>query len=297
MAPHNHPHSAGEGSRKRLAMVLLLTLGFMGVEAAAGWWSGSLALVADAGHMLSDSLAMGLSLGAMWLADRPVSVTRTYGYRRAEILAAFVNALGLTLLAGWIVWEALERLGQPRPVVDRVMLGVALAGLGVNGAALWLLRPVSRHSLNMRAVIWHVMGDALGSLGVLGAWAVIHFTGWAGADPLAGVLIALLIGANGLKILADSTHILLDSAPKTLDMDQVNRFLTGYPQVKQVCDLHIWAINSQDVVMTAHLVVEEHVDRDGFLNTLLTDLHTTFQLDHMTIQLEKTSQQTCHNPW
>ena len=301
MAQHT-PDSAERRGRigdqmRRLLLILALTVSFMGVELVGGWLSGSLALLADAGHMLSDSMAIALSLFAVWLMGMETSAKRTFGFRRAEILAAFINAMGLVAVALWIVLEAVERLGQPRQVEDGILLVVALAGLAVNLVALGLLRRHARHNLTIRSAVWHITGDLLGSLGTIVAALVIRFTGWMPIDSLIGIGIALLVGAGGFRILYDSTNILLDSVPKELDPQAVSRYLESVPNVSQVCDLHIWGVSSTEAVLTAHLVIEGTVDRDSLLSQLLGDLKTRFGLAHMTIQLENTPQETCHSEW
>lgn len=283
--------------RRRLAIVLALTLAFAAVEVVGGLYSGSLALLADAGHMLTDSLAIALSYFAIWISGRAVSSRRTFGFRRAEILAAFVNALLLAMLALWIVKEALERLYNPRPVLDGVLLTVALAGLGINLAGYALLHRTARHNINVRAALWHILGDMLGSLGTVAAALVIRFTGWTGIDPLAGIAIAVLIGIGSGRILFDSTNLLLDSVPRNIDSLAVRGFLSSQPGVTAICDLHIWAVSGSENVLTAHLVVEQGADRDSLLQNLLGELRERFGLAHMTVQLESTPQDSCHHAW
>jgi cobalt-zinc-cadmium efflux system protein len=298
---HRHePESArgrAERQRTRLRWVFLLTASFMAVEAVGGWISGSLALLADAGHMLSDTLAIGLSLLAARLAARAASARHTFGFRRAEILAAFLNAMGLIAVAAWIVTEALARLAEPRPVMSEVLLGVALGGLAVNVFGLWLLRSGRQQNLNIRAAVWHIAGDLLGSLGAIAAALVIRFTGWLAADPLISLGIALLIAAGALRILYDSANILLDSVPGELDSNEVTRYLSSYSGVSRICDLHIWGVSSTEAVLTAHLIVPRELDRDLFLSGLLRELKSRFGLAHMTIQLENNPQESCSPDW
>ena len=288
-------HAAGP--RRRLALVFIITTVFMVVEAVGGVISGSLALLADAGHMLTDSLAIALSYFAFWLSGREVSDKHTFGFRRAEILAAFINALGLVVLAGWIVKEAVERIAEPRPVADGVLLGVAIAGLIVNLVGIFALRHHAHGNLNIRSALWHIFGDLLGSVGVIGAALVIRFTGWTTVDPLISIGIAVLIGAGGLRILYDSANILLDSVPKEMDSQAVTRYLASYPHVSEICDLHIWGVSSTEAMLTAHLVVGEQVNFDTFLRPLLAELQSRFGLAHMTIQLEHNPQETCPREW
>ena len=290
----DHP---GASPRRRLALTFVLIAGFMGVEAAGGIISGSLALLADAGHMLTDALAIALSYLAIRLSARETSPRRTYGFRRAELLVAFVNALGLVLLALWIVVEAVERLGAPRPIMAGVLLWVALAGLAVNLVAWGLLRKHAQGNMNIRSALWHVMGDMLGSAGAVCAALVIRFTGWTAIDPLIGIGIALLIGVGGARILYDATNLLLDSVPRDVDSLAVREFLQAYPNVADICDLHIWGLSSSETMLTAHLVVSGDTDRDRFLHRLSTELKTRFGLAHMTVQLEAAPLASCEPEW
>ena len=269
----------------------------MVVEAVGGVLSGSLALLADAGHMLTDSMAIALSYFALWLTGRKTSPQRTYGFRRAEILAAFVNALGLVLLALWIVAEAVERLSTPHPVDAGILLWVALAGLAVNLVAYRLLHLSARTNLNIRAALWHIIGDVLGSIGVIVAALVIWFTGWTPIDAFISIGIAVLIGIGGGRILYDATNLLLDSVPRAVDPERVSDFLAAFAEVREICDLHIWGINSSETMLTAHLVVSEGIDRDAFLHSLLGALKERFGLVHMTVQLESTPLDSCEPNW
>lgn len=299
-AGHGHMHgpapSAGEPQR-RLWIILALTLTFMVVEAVGGLVSGSLALLADAGHMLSDASAIVLSLFAVWLAGRETSRRHTYGFRRAEFLAAFVNALGLLALAVWVVAEAIERIGTPRVVLGGVMFWVALAGLLVNATGVLVLHRHAESNLNLKSALWHITGDLLGSLGAVGAAVVIQLTGWTPIDPLLSVAIAVLIGVAGGRILFDSATLLMDKVPQAIDTDDVRRFLEGYADVQEICDLHIWGISSNETMLTAHLIVAEGVERDPFLHRLLHDLQERFGLAHMTIQLESGPHASCCSGW
>ena len=284
-------------AQRRLALILSLSLIFMVVEAAGGVLSGSLALLADAGHMLSDSAAMLFSLLAMILARRETTGRRTYGFRRAELLAAFVNSLMLVGLAVWIVTEAVERIGSPQPVLSGMMLAVALAGLAVNLLAMRLLHRHAASNLNLRSALWHITGDLLGSLGAVAAAVIIGFTGWTLVDPILSIAIAVLIGAAGARILYDSANLLLDRAPKEVDTAKVRDYLAQRPGVLQICDLHIWGISSQETMLTAHLVVEARADRDGMLGELLGELKSRFGLAHLTVQLEGEPHATCPREW
>ncbi len=301
--PHSHwrapgdPSGGREDQQRRLTVILLLTVTFMFVEAAGGLISGSLALLADAGHMLSDSSAILLSLGAVWLARRETTHRRTFGFRRAEFLAAFVNALGLVALAVWIVVEAVERIGTRPVVLGGVMFWVALAGLGVNLVGVWLLYGRTHANLNLRSALWHLSGDVLGSLGAVVAAVVIQLTGWTPIDPLLSLGIALLIGLAGGRILYDSANLLMDRVPAEIDTRDVHGFLASYPAVQRVCDLHVWGVSSSETMLTAHLVVAPDTDRDAFLHRLLPTLQERFGLAHMTVQLEAEPHASCPDEW
>lgn len=298
---HSHDHSVKNNpsgkSFRVLSLVLALTVVFMLVEVVGGWLSGSLALIADAGHMLTDAMALGLALVAVWLSRAEVTLERTYGFRRAEVLAAFVNALTLVLLSLWIVGEAIGRLNAPPEVRADVVLWVGLAGLGVNLVAWRLLHRAAHDSLNIRAAMWHVVGDLLGSVGVVVSALVIRFTGWNLIDPLISFFIAALIGLGGGRILLESAHLLLDAVPRNISQAQVRAFLLSVKDVETICDLHIWGINAKDVILTAHLIVKEEADRDDLLHQLLSELEARFSFGHMTIQLEGTQMDSCQETW
>ena len=268
--------------------MLALTLAFTAVEIVGGLLTGSLALLADAAHMLSDNLALGVALLAVWLAGRPSTPERSFGYQRAEILAAFVNGLILLALAVWIFVEAWGRLSDPPEVLAGWVALVAVAGLAVNLAAAAILHRGGHDTLNMRAALRHVLADAIGSAGVLVAAIVILLTGWRYADPLAGMAIALLILASSWTILRDSVHILLEGAPRGMDTRGLGRRLTEVPGVVEVHDLHVWTITSGFPALAAHVLVERdedcHARRRELEDVLLREYgieHTTLQVDHV----------------
>jgi cobalt-zinc-cadmium efflux system protein len=270
-----------------LAIVLSLTLAFTAVELVGGLLTGSLALLADAAHMLSDNLAISVALLAVWLAGRPSTPERSFGYQRAEIIAALVNGLILVALAIWIFVEAWGRLSDPPEVLAGWVAVVAVVGLAVNLAAAAILDRAGHDTLNMRAALRHVLADALGSAGVLAAALVILLTGWRYADPLAGLAIALLILASSWSILRDSVHILLEGTPRGLDARGLARRLTEVPGVVEVHDLHIWTITSGFPALAAHVLVEPgddcHARRRELEDVLLSEYgieHTTLQVDH-----------------
>jgi cobalt-zinc-cadmium efflux system protein len=266
--------------------VLVLTAGFMLVEAAAGWIANSLALLADAGHMLADVAALGLVLFVGWMARRPATAERTYGYLRLEILAALVNGAALLVLAFGIVWEAVRRVQQPPVIEPRILFGVGLAGLAVNVFSLRLLHRGHRHSLNLKGAYLHVMGDLLGSLGAMGAGAVILLTGWTLADPLISIGIALLIVWSGAGLARDSVEVLLESTPRHISLADVERRIAGIRGVSAVHDLHVWTLTSGVVAMSGHAVVGDPSANQRVLETVQGEM-ATLGINHVTMQLEK----------
>jgi cobalt-zinc-cadmium efflux system protein len=270
-----------------LAIVLGLTLSFTAVEVVGGLLTGSLALLADAVHMLSDNLALAISLVAVWLAGRPSTPQRSFGYQRAEILAALANGVLLVALAIWIFVEAWGRFTDPPEVLAGWVALVAVAGLAVNVTSAVILDRAGHDTLSLRAALRHVLADALGSAGVLVAAFVILVTGWRYADPLAGVLIALLVLASSWSVLRDSVHILLEGAPRGIDARELGRRLTDLPGVVEVHDLHVWTITSGFPALAAHVLVERgddcHARRREIEAFLLREYgieHTTLQVDH-----------------
>jgi cobalt-zinc-cadmium efflux system protein len=268
--------------------VLALTLAFTALEIVGGVLTGSLALLADAAHMISDNLALAVALFAVWLAGRPSTPERSFGYQRAEILAALVNGLILLALAVWIFVEAWGRLSDPPEVLAGWVALVAVIGLAVNLVSAGILHRGGHDTLNMRAALRHVLADALGSAGVLVSAFVILLTGWRYADPLAGIAIAVLILASSWSILRDSVHILLEGSPRGMDTRGLGRRLTEVPGVVEVHDLHVWTITSGFPALSAHVLVEReddcHARRRELEEILLREYgieHTTLQVDHV----------------
>jgi len=269
----------------RLWVVLGLTGAFMVLEAVGGWLSGSLALLADAGHMLTDVGALGLSLVTAWIAQRPADDTKTYGYLRWEILAALVNGAALFMIAGWVVVEAIERLQHPAPIRTGLFLAVAAAGLAANLVSLGMLHGSREGSLNARGAYLHVMGDALGSLGALAAAAIIWLTGWTAADPIVSIALSLLILVGGWRLVRESTDILLDAVPRHVALAEVQRRIREVPGVVAVHDLHVWTVVNGVVAMSGHAVVPDLVAHPGVLEGIRTEM-AALGIDHVTMQLE-----------
>ena len=286
MGHHDHEH--GEENWRALALVLALTAGFTVVEIIGGLLTGSLALLADAGHMLSDNFSLGLALFAAWLAQRPATPNRSFGYRRAEILAALANGVTLVAVSIWVFVEAYSRLSDPPEVLGGPMLLVAALGLLVNAAGAIILYRSGGQSLNVQGAMRHVFADALGSVGAIVAAAVIILTGWRYADPLISVAIGVLILGSSWKLLKDSTNILLEATPSDLDATKVGQKMASAEGVVEVHDLHIWTITSGFPALSAHVLVGRHEDchaRRRDLEELLAHefaiSHTTLQVDHV----------------
>ncbi len=281
----SHAHGRGE-DRRRLAIALVITLALLVAEVVGGILTGSLALAADGGHMASDVGALSLSLGAIWLASRPATTRRTFGFHRAEILAAFVNSIGLVLIAGYIFWEAGSRFGNPPEVDTGPMLGIAAAGLAGNIVAVGLLFDRRRHSLNMRSAFLHVMGDTVASLGVIAAGIAMAITGEYLFDPLISVGIGVLILISSFRITWESTQVLLEATPPDVRVRDVQDEMLKVPGVRNVHDLHIWTVTSGFVSLSAHVETSGKGDVHEVLVNLRTMLSRTFTIEHATLQLE-----------
>jgi len=282
---HDHDHARVD-SRRALAIALALTAGFTVVEVVGGIAAGSLAVLADAVHMLSDNVAIALSLVAVWLAAKPSTPERTYGYKRAEVLAALANGALLVALAIWIFVESIMRFRDPGDPLGGWMLAIALLGLCVNLASGAVLARARRGSLNVEAALRHVAADVLGSIGVAVAAVVILTTGWEQADPVVSIVIGVLVLASAWSILRDSTEILLESTPRGLDVDALGRRLAGAPGVVEVHDLHVWTITSGFTALSAHVLVRPGEDCHGRRRELERMVHDEFAIEHTTLQVD-----------
>ena len=284
---HHHHHSgSGPDATRRLTWALVITLIFLVAEVVGGLLSNSLALLADAGHMLTDAGALALSLFVSWYARQPSNPRKTYGYLRLEILAALVNGATLLLISAWIAWEAVQRLRAPEETKGGIMLVVAAAGLAANLVAAWMLRPRDGDSLNMRGAYLHILGDVLGLVGTIVAAVIIRETGWTMADPLVSIFTTLLIVRGSWALVKESVDILMEGAPSHISCDALRTALGGIPGVTEVHDLHVWTLTSGIVAMSAHAVVPE-ADRH---QTVLETAHATvagFGIHHVTVQLER----------
>jgi cobalt-zinc-cadmium efflux system protein len=286
---HDHApgHALGRArDRHRLAIVLLLVTVYMLAEFAGGILTNSLALVADAGHMLSDAAALALSLFALWIAERPANPRQTYGYYRAEILAALVNGATLIAIAILIFVEAYQRFASPPEVMGGAMMAIAGGGLVVNVIGLWLLHSSQSGSLNLRAAWLHVLGDALGSVGAIGAGLLVWRFDWYWADPLASVVIGALVLYSSWSLVTESVAVLMESTPKNLDVDRIRDAVVGLAGVEDVHDLHVWSITSGLDSLSAHVVVSDGEEHTVVLGRVRQLLHDQFDIDHITIQIE-----------
>ena len=282
---HVHP-SAATANRTRLVVVLVLSLSILVVEVIGSVVANSLALLADAGHVLADVVGLVLALLAIWIAGRPPTRARTFGYLRFEILAAVANAVLLFGIAAFVLFEAWQRAAAPHAVASGPMLAFALVGLAANAISLWLLRDAQRQSLNMRGAYLEVLGDLAGSVAVIVAAVVIALTGWTLADVVVSVGIGLLILPRTVSLLRDATDVLLEATPKGVDMDHVRGHILDAPGVIDCHDLHAWTITSGVNVVSAHVVLAEGADPSAALDSLATCLADDFDIEHSTFQLE-----------
>ena len=282
---HGHDHSvtATPPAARALWLALALTAGFAVVEAIGGWWSGSLALISDAGHMATDAAAFVLALIAQRVSRRPPSQHASYGYARAEVLAAFINALAMLALVVWIAVEAVQRLLAPTPVQGPTVMVVAAAGMAVNVVVAWMLSRVSGN-INARGALLHVFGDLLGSVAALIAGAVIYTSGWTPIDPILSVVVAMLILRSTWELLRHSSSVLLERVPAHLSYDEIGRALALLPGVTGVHDLHVWHMSAERTALSAHVTL---IDGQAWPSTLAAArrlLRERFGIDHVTLQ-------------
>jgi cobalt-zinc-cadmium efflux system protein len=281
-----HDHEIRAGNRRALALALAITAAYTAVEVAGGFLTGSLALLADAVHMLSDNVSIALALLAVWLAGKPATSERTYGYKRAEVLAALANGVTLVALSIWIFYEAARRFQDPPDVLGGWVLAIAVVGIGVNVGAGAILYRARDRSLNVAAAYRHVFADLLGSLGVAAAAVIILLSGWLAADPLVSILIGILVLASSWSILRDATTILLEASPKGIDTRAVGERLARAPGVVEVHDLHVWTITSGFPALSAHVLVGREEDCHGRRRELEALLGQEFGIEHTTLQVD-----------
>jgi cobalt-zinc-cadmium efflux system protein len=286
---HDHLHRRANERRhdkQRLSFTLVLSALYLGAEVAGGLWTGSLALLADAGHMLADVGALALSLFAFWLAERPAGAARTFGWRRFEILAALANGVVLALVSVFVLVEAVDRFEAPRAVNGLGAFAIASGGLLVNALGLVLLRHGRERSLNLRGAWLHLVGDALGSLGAMAAGLAIWAFGWNEADPLASMAIALLVLRSTWLLLRETVDVLLEAAPSHLDVDELRAALLDEPGVASLHDLHVWTITSGMVSLSCHVHCAEGADGHAVLVRCQALLRQRFDVHHATLQIE-----------
>jgi cobalt-zinc-cadmium efflux system protein len=283
---HRHDHGPANYGRA-FAIGIALNLGFVLLEALYGYWSNSLALVADAGHNLSDVLALVLAWGASVLAQRPPSLTHTYGLRRTSILAALANAILLLVAVGGIAWEAIRRFAEPGPVAGETVIWVAGVGILINTATALMFMSGRKTDLNIRGAFLHMAADAGVSLGVVLAGIAILVTGWNWIDPVVSLVIVVVIVIGTWGLLHDSVTLALDGVPPGVDAVGIQTYLAALPGVTEVHDLHIWGMSTTEVALTAHLVMPEGVSSDSFLGCTTRDLHDLFGVEHATLQVER----------
>lgn len=284
---HSHHHEADEKNASRIGIAALLTGGFMFVELVGGVLSGSLALIADAGHMLSDFGALALAWIGFRMARRPATSTRTFGFRRFPVLAAFVNGLTLFAIAAWIVAEAIVRLNNPHSIEPGLMLWVAVAGLVVNMASFAVLHGAERDNLNVRGALLHVAGDMLGSVAAIAAAGIIMTTGWLPADPILSMLVALIILKSAWSLTAESGHILLEGAPRNISLDKVTKDLAEHVDgVTDIHHAHLWSLDGRRSMITLHVRIRPDVARPAVVEKLKARLDGTHGIGHATIEVE-----------
>jgi cobalt-zinc-cadmium efflux system protein len=282
---HDHAHSH-ERSTRALKSALALTLIVLVAEAIGGWISNSLALLADAGHVLTDAGALALSLFVAWFSRQPSDPKKTYGYLRWEILAALINGATLLGLSGWIAVEAIMRLQTPEPVKGDLMLVVAVAGLAANALAAWWLHPAKKGSMNVRGAYLHILGDLIASVGVIIAALVIRFTGWLEADPIASLVATALIVRGAWTLVREAVDVLLESTPSHIALGDVRAKLEGIAGVQSVHDLHVWSVTSGMVALSAHAIVPDTSRSQTVLESACA-LLGTMGIHHVTIQIEQ----------
>jgi cobalt-zinc-cadmium efflux system protein len=283
---HTHPHGRATRSRRRLSIVLVLTALYMLAEAAGGWMTGSLALLADAGHMLTDVAALALALIAVWFGSRPATSSKTFGYYRLEIFAALINGVALVLISLLIFYEAYKRWAQPPEVRSGLMMIIATGGLLTNLICAWLLHGDHKDDLNVHGVWLHIIGDALGSVGAILAGALMSLYSWYTADPLFSCLIGLLVIWSSWHLIRESTNILLEGTPSHINLAAVEDAILQTSGVEDVHDLHVWTITSGREALSAHVIHVETISQAELLTELRTKLHDRFGVDHLTIQME-----------
>jgi cobalt-zinc-cadmium efflux system protein len=285
---HNHHHeiSASGKHKNRLVAVLLLSFLYLIVEVVGGYITGSLALFADAGHMLTDVAGLGLALFAIKIAGKPANPKKTYGYYRAEIFAALANGVFLLCISVFILFEAYQRFLHPPVVESKPMLIIAIVGLAVNIASVFLLRQGAEHSINVKGAYYEVLSDMLTSIGVIVAGIVMLLAGWYYADPIISAAIGLFIFPRTWQLIKEATAVLLEGTPKDVDLDNLRKCVLAIPGVENMHDLHVWSLTSGVNAMSAHIVIQEDVVQNEILKKVTELIASEFKISHTTLQLE-----------
>ncbi|MBL0038044.1 MAG: cation transporter [Nitrosomonadales bacterium] len=286
MTAHHHSHSHAANYGRAFAIGIALNVLFVVVETIYGWQADSLALLSDAGHNLSDVLGLLVAYGGLYLARLRPNQKHTYGLGRATILAALFNAMILLIAIGGIVWEAVGRFSHPVPIQGGIVMLVAAIGVVINGITAWLFMSGNKTDLNVRGAFLHMAADALVSLGVVIAGAMFIWTGWAWLDPAISLVIAVVILWSTWDLLRQSVHLSLDGVPVSIQLDKVKNYLVAQPNVIEVHDLHVWAMSTSEIALTAHLVVRDGYPGNEFLCRVAEELHDNFTIGHVTIQIE-----------
>lgn len=293
---HHHDHSVSvtKNNQSRVFVAMLLTLGFMIAEMVGGIWSGSLALIADAGHMLSDAIALMFSWLAFKFSNKQTDSKHSYGWHRLQILAAFTNGISLLFIILWIIIEAGSRLIHPEPIMATPMLIIAVLGLIVNIIVFKVLSGGDRHNLNLKSALLHVLGDLLGSIATILAAVLIWLKGWNWADPILSLLVAVLLTKSAWQVVRKSAHILIEGKPAELDNKTISQNLClNISQLKQVHHIHIWSLTNQQNIITLHAQIEDLNQTETVLKQIKQQLKQQFNINHSTIQIE---QHQCHDP-
>ncbi len=296
---NREPRATADSDRRRLLVVLGVTSAYFVTELVGGYLTGSLALLSDAVHMLTDIAALCLGLLTLWISTRPASSAKTYGYLRAEILGALLNGLFLWLLVVFIWIEAAGRLRNPRPVSGLGVMAVAIVGIGVNAFSAWMTSTGApgdpRRGMAIRAVFVHVISDLIGSVGVLASGALNYFTGWTQADPAVSILIGCLVLYGSWGLVREGVDILMESVPSHIDLDEMRNDLLAVSGTEEVHDLHVWCLTTRQIALSAHAVVAADADRDRVLAEMCHLLQTKFNIHHLTLQLERDNRRE-HEP-
>jgi cobalt-zinc-cadmium efflux system protein len=300
MDKHDHePHAAADSDQRRLLIVLGVASAYLLTELVGGYVTGSLALLSDAVHMLTDIAALCLGLLTLWISRRPASPAKSYGYLRAEILGALLNGLFLWVLVVFIWIEAAQRIRHPQPVSGLGVMAVAIVGIGVNSFSAWMTagngHAGHKPGMAMRAVFVHVISDLVGSIGVLIAGALTYFTGWMQADPVVSILIGVLVLYGSWGLVREGVDILMESVPRHIDLDEMRTDLLAVSGTEEVHDLHVWCLTTRQIALSAHAVVAADADRDRVLADMCHLLQTKFDIHHLTLQLERDSRRA-HEP-